>query len=238
MTFDDEEERPLVWDAIQGPPRPKPRLGGKALAGGVAIACVLGLGLGLAARPDLISRAEKPAAMQPRPGTAEGQIDIVMADPRPVPPVRKSAPLETMSPDLIQAAPKPPPPLPVVDPEAPRQTPPRAAPDAGVDASVRAPDPARVVRPSFDCRRARSPAEDMICADPDLAAADRRLARAFQRALQAGTPYDLLRAEQDDWLEIREDAARRSSRAVAAVYGQRIAELDAMADDAGRDWEN
>lgn len=237
MTFDGEDERPLVWDAIQGPPRPRPRLGGKALAGGVAIACVLGLGLGLAARPDLIGRAEKPSPMQPRAATAEGQIDIVMADPPPAPPVRRSVPLETMSPDLIQASPKPPP-LSVADPDEPRQAPSRAAPEAGVNASVRAPDPIGVVRPSFDCRRARSPAEEMVCADPDLAAADRRLARAFQRALRAGTPYDLLRAEQDDWLEIREDAARRSTRAVAAVYGQRIAELDAMADDARRDWDN
>jgi uncharacterized protein len=40
----------------------------------------------------------------------------------------------------------------------------------------------------------------------------------------------MLRDEQDDWLAIRESAARYSRSAVADVYRQRIRELNAMAD--------
>ena len=75
-----------------------------------------------------------------------------------------------------------------------------------------------------------------MCSDPALAAADRQMARAFQRALRAGVPYDQLRAEQNDWLDIRDDAARRSPRALSAVYDQRIEELNEMADGQAPGW--
>ncbi|MCR5878242.1 lysozyme inhibitor LprI family protein [Phenylobacterium sp. J367] len=91
------------------------------------------------------------------------------------------------------------------------------------------PIPARA-RPSFDCRNAGTRAERMICGDDELARLDRRLDRAFDRAVSSGIPYRELRAEQDDWLQIREDAARRSSGAVASVYSQRIRELNDLAE--------
>jgi uncharacterized protein YecT (DUF1311 family) len=84
--------------------------------------------------------------------------------------------------------------------------------------------------PSFDCRYARSRAEDMVCADPGLAQADRALERSYERAVAFGVPQRMLRDEQDDWLAIRESAAHYSRRAVADVYRQRILELNAMAD--------
>lgn len=264
MTFQSWEDPPPDMDRQQprfrplGPepdpepefePEPEPRrLTRGALIWGVAIACVLGLGLGVIAKPELIGRGPEPAAMQPRPATAEGQIDIVMAAPPPEPPVPASPPLETMSPDLVEAASRPPtaaPPRTSPPPPASRPAPTRPVRDASqsaIDANVRVPEPVRppepvrLARPSFDCRRASTQAEDMVCADPALAAADRQLERAFQRALRAGAPYDELRGEQDDWLEIREDAARRSPRAVASVYDQRIEELNALADEAGRRW--
>ncbi|MES2894820.1 MAG: lysozyme inhibitor LprI family protein [Pseudomonadota bacterium] len=251
MSFQSWEDPPLTMGREQPPPsppdfepEPEPRrLSRNVLIWGVAVACVLGLGLGLIARPDLIGRGPEPAPMQPRPATSEGQIEVVVADPPPAPPIVERPPLETMSPELIQATPKAAPPsmtLPRLPQPRPAPAPdPAEVPDAlqsAIDASVRAPAPAQGARPSFDCRRARSQAEEMICSDPALAAADRQLARAFQRALRAGAPYDELRGEQDDWLEIREDAARRSPRAVASVYDQRIEELNALADEAGRRW--
>jgi uncharacterized protein YecT (DUF1311 family) len=84
--------------------------------------------------------------------------------------------------------------------------------------------------PSFDCRYARSRAEDMVCADAGLAQADRVLERSYERAVAFGVPRRMLRDEQDDWLAIRENAARYSRSAVADVYRQRIRELNAMAD--------
>jgi uncharacterized protein len=87
-------------------------------------------------------------------------------------------------------------------------------------------------RASFDCATARPGAEQAVCSDPGLAAADRRLASAYRRAMSSGVVPADLRQEQRDWMAIREDAAHRSRHALASVYDQRIAELNAMADDA------
>jgi uncharacterized protein len=86
--------------------------------------------------------------------------------------------------------------------------------------------------PSFDCRYARSRSQQMVCADPALARADRELDEAYRRALESSVMRPALEAEQDDWVTIREDAARYSPRAVASVYQQRIRELNALADRA------
>lgn len=89
-----------------------------------------------------------------------------------------------------------------------------------------------VERPSFDCRDAGSLAEEMVCTDAVLAAADRHMARAYRRAERSGAPIEALREDQDQWLAYREEAALRSPRAVAAAYDRRIGELEAIA--AGR----
>lgn len=243
MRYEGQHEPPLILEPRDPEPEAPPRLDRKVLIGGIAAACILGLGLGLAAKPELLvgKSVQKPAAVVAP--AADGQIDIVMADPPPVSdaPVTPSGPLETMSQDLIQAAPRPP------EPVARPRTPERAAPiyvpresadESGVDAVADAPPPrrARAARASFDCGRARSYAEQMVCEDPALAAADRQLARAYQRAIRSGAPVDLLRAEQSDWIDIREDAAQTSPRALASVYDQRIEELNEMADIAQRGW--
>jgi uncharacterized protein YecT (DUF1311 family) len=75
-------------------------------------------------------------------------------------------------------------------------------------------------------------AAEIVCSDPEFAAADRDLNRAYRRALRSGAvaPEDL-RADQREWLSLREDAARRSPRALADVYDQRIDELNRIAED-------
>ena len=73
----------------------------------------------------------------------------------------------------------------------------------------------------------------MICDDPDLAAADRRLNDAYEQAIASGVPRRALRQEQDRWLSIRDEAAKDSPRAVAQAYAQRIAELLEIADVPG-----
>jgi len=104
-----------------------------------------------------------------------------------------------------------------------------SASDRATVAAAQAPAPS--IRPSFDCRYARSYAQQMVCGDPDLAAQDRRMTRAYAGALAAGVPQDELRAEQGDWLNLREDAARRSPQAMRSLYQQRIEELEALAAD-------
>jgi hypothetical protein len=113
--------------------------------------------------------------------------------------------LEVLSPEQANAAPRP----------APGFAPPRIEPVV------------RIVEPT--CQDG-SAADQLVCGDLRLTSADRQMNRAYERALRSGVPPRELRAEQDDWMEIREDAAERSPRALASVYEQRIGELNALAD--------
>lgn len=229
-------EPPLTLEP-RDPRRPR-RLGGWAMLAGVALAGALGLALGLAMQPQLISdlmpKGGAPSPAAEETGPAKG-MDIVMAEPPPEAPLPQRPPLETMGPDLaiydppgVAEAPQPPiPPEPMTAPVAqiPRHAPmpplARAAPEATLATR----------RPRFDCRDAGSLAEELVCTDAVLIAADRQLNRAYDRALRAGAPEDELAADQDEWMASREDAALRSPRALARLYDQRIAELNAWADE-------
>jgi len=197
-----------------------PRNGGIPLAAllvGVAAALALGVGFGVWARPDLL-KPFAPMAARSATVAGTGQVSIVVDPAREAaPPTPKpGGPLEVLPPDMAAAA----------RAEAERAIAP--APVAGEALQPEA-APVKHGQPSFDCREAASPAERMVCANAGLSGADRRLAHAYDRAIAAGVPPDELRAEQDDWLSIREDAARYSADAVADVYNQRISELEHLA---------
>lgn len=228
------DEKPLTIERPEPPPSRRP--GRKALLLGVAGACALGLAFGLMARPQLITDGPPREPMQASAKTAERQMDIVMGEAPPPPPLPERPPLETMSPETVAATAPPPEPFREEPRLVPREPPePPQAPWAPEAPIAREP-PRAGAPPSFDCRQAGSLAEEMICTDAVLAAADRHMARAFQRAVRSGAPYEQLRAEQNDWLAMREDAALRSPRALAALYDQRIAELNAIAEGPGPDW--
>ena len=59
-------------------------------------------------------------------------------------------------------------------------------------------------QPSFDCAKASTPAEKLICGDSDLASLDRAMAAAYQEALQRLTPVERseLRGKQYAWLAL------------------------------------
>jgi uncharacterized protein YecT (DUF1311 family) len=225
---------------VAPPPRRRlrlPPMTRRNLAIGTAAALVLGIAGGLLLRPDLGSKGYSDSTA--RPGQA---VPIEVNHPPPLPAPTSSGKLEVLPPEQAAAAraavapppvapvapsvsyvPAGPPPLPAVSPSAALTPPP----------AVRQPPPLQAAPPraGADCSGARSPAEAMVCGDPDLTAADRELNRAYQRALRSGAaPPGALRADQRDWLAIREQAARRSPRAVAQVYQQRIDELNAVAD--------
>lgn len=221
MTIDAAGDPTAASVADERPPWKQPKLIGAAAGVGV-----LGLLLGMAFRPELaVNEGPKPP-MQAITPMAEGpQMAIVVDPPKPLPEITtKPGKLEVLPPDMVAAAPR---------------APVRAAPAEPLVAPDPLPrlaevDPRDRPRPSFDCRSgALSRAEALVCDDPALAAADRRMAAAFRRATQAGVPYEQLRDEQDDWMSIRERAARRSPEAVAQIYAQRIDELDEMARE---DW--
>ncbi|MCW5747090.1 MAG: DUF1311 domain-containing protein [Alphaproteobacteria bacterium] len=63
--------------------------------------------------------------------------------------------------------------------------------------------------PSFDCARARSSAERLICAEPQLAGVDRDMAAAYRRALAAvrtAKDRETLGRDQVEWLKGRDEA--------------------------------
>ena len=223
----------------QAGPAPSRRRSFKTLTlSGVAVAVVLGVGLGFLARPKLdVGGARSAQASQPAPSL--GQVPIAVA-PAPAPTALTSqGRLEVLPPDLARLAspqaalPK----APVADAGALPPPPPALAPEPAPALApapamaAPAPAPAPAIRASFDCATARPGAEQAVCGDAGLAAADRRLAQAWRRAMASGADPRALRQEQGDWLAIREDAAAHSRRALAQVYAQRTAELDQMAQD-------
>jgi uncharacterized protein YecT (DUF1311 family) len=174
---------------------------------GVGGACVLGLAIGLLARPQLATDTREPGSMKP---VEQMQIEIDRDEPLPA---VKGAKLELLPPGLT--VPRPATPTPPARVLPPREIAPPARPLAR--------------GPSFDCADSASAAEELVCGDAALAAQDRRLADAWRRALDAGVPMHRLRRQQQRWLDAREDAARHAPDEVADLYDQRIQELDEVA---------
>jgi uncharacterized protein YecT (DUF1311 family) len=220
------------------------------MIGGVIAALVLGVLFGLLARPQLVgskpTMSPATTAAPPAPAVAPGAAQVPIAvNPPPAPEPLPRAPgrLETLPPDMAAAS-RPPPPTSrsavrqqAVAPTLPAIAPPQAAqapvaPTPPTPQAAPAPfEPAPTYRASYDCATARPGAEQAVCSDPGLAAADRRMARAYRRAIQSGIAPEDLRQEQRDWMMIREDAARHSRQALGQVYEQRIRELNDISDN-------
>lgn len=159
-------------------------------------------------------RAAQPQAPQPAPASTPTSAPMIArAEAPPTPPAQPRPPAPAAARPAerrAEAAPRPRAPAPV------------AAPTAAEVAAARPSGRG----PSFNCRNARSRSERLVCADPSLAALDRRLNAAFEDAIAAGVSRRELRAEQDAWLSVRE-AAAPDPDAVAAAYRRRIGELNA-----------
>jgi uncharacterized protein YecT (DUF1311 family) len=211
MTTDPAGQRPGAAAATPRGPRAWPM--SRTVAVGVIGAVVLGLLLGVWARPNL-SRPSTAAPMRAVAVTedaapAKMAIEVNALPPAPI--ARSAGRLDVLPPGAVQVAPWPAP-ASETEPSAPLAAAPQIAAADG-------------------CQTAGSRAAQMVCADPELSAADRELNQAYRRALRSGVSPDQLRQDQRDWLAIREDAARRSPRAVASIYEQRIDELNQIADD-------
>ena len=182
---------------------------------GIAGACVLGLGLGLLARPQLALDTRAPGSMKP---VEQMQIEIDRDEPLPE---VSGGKLELLPPG-VQA------PRAATISTTARPPPPAALPVSEIQPPARSTRP--IARgPSFDCRQSASAAEELVCNDETLAAQDRRLASAWRRAMDSGVPMHRLRRQQQRWLDAREDAARHAPEEVADLYDQRIQELDEVA---------
>jgi uncharacterized protein YecT (DUF1311 family) len=199
--------QPVGAVPVSQPAAPEPERERRGLLG--RLAGIFGIG-GNDDAPEPVARPAPRPVPTPPPAPVE-QVRVLRSDPeaeaRPVPVAERE------DPDFEGEAP-------AYEREGPAYQREEAGP------------PRRMARPSFDCRYARSRSEQMVCSDPGLAAADRRLARAFRQAVDNGAPYDRLRAQQNRWLAARERAAV-SPAAVGMVYEQRIAELERMSGEDG-----
>lgn len=78
--------------------------------------------------------------------------------------------------------------------------------------------------PSFDCQRASTGAERLICSNRELAVADVRMAQAYREVISAGADRESLRRKQSDWRRYVRDACADASCMLAA-YARRQQEL-------------
>lgn len=173
---------------------------------GAAVALALGVsfGFGVLALRNMGQPAEETAEV------AATGVPVEIAAPQPPQaPAQPAPPLEVLPPDMAKSITVPAvaaPPLRAAKPFVPRAD------------------------PEFSCRQPDTASERVVCGDAELARLDRGMNRAFDAAVKAGVPYPSLRQDQDDWLRVREDAARfEGPDGVAGMYRQRIAELREMA---------
>lgn len=78
---------------------------------------------------------------------------------------------------------------------------------------------------SFDCRKASTPVEKMICGTSELSALDEELSRSYRRAFEGSDESPRLRQQQRAWIRDVRDRCTTEICADAAMH-QRIKELD------------
>jgi len=81
---------------------------------------------------------------------------------------------------------------------------------------------------SFDCKKAQTRIEKMVCADPGLSELDEYLGRYYAAArMELGRAASCLQADQAQWLKTTRDVCPTGS-CLKTVYLNRLAELDAL----------
>lgn len=122
----------------------------------------------------------------------------------------------------VAALPPPNPAVPeVIEPDRPRRVAMGAAAERPATPSAA---PAAPVRPSFDCAKARSAPERIICADPELSRMDRELGRLHARAKAAAPdPAAFKRQNDQEWR--RRESSCRDRACLLAWYDQRREQL-------------
>lgn len=83
---------------------------------------------------------------------------------------------------------------------------------------------AKLMTPSFNCDKASTPSERMICSDMALGDADGRLSAVYRTALTNAADKDAVKSEQNAWRKNERDACSDSTCMLAA-YQNRISQL-------------
>lgn len=77
---------------------------------------------------------------------------------------------------------------------------------------------------SFDCAKATTRTEKMICSNLEISRADEQLATAYKQAMGKATDKATLKQQQKEWLKSRDSIS--DSAKLLLSYNQRIAELE------------
>lgn len=85
----------------------------------------------------------------------------------------------------------------------------------------------------FDCTKARSPMEKLICADAPLSALDEQLNTAFKEAIERSKARPQLVQWQREWLKSYEVTQCKDARCLAKEFTGRIALLQSVAPASG-----
>lgn len=163
-------------------------------------------------------------------GAQQPQVATVAATAEP--PAAPADQIATRE-DVAPAPPRPP--LPQPEPRRPREVaPPAEAPRTPSPPLTRRPAPPPVVtaapasmgaQPSFNCARVTGRVLRLICADPALAAQDRRMSSMFYQTLASGDDQTraALRSTRDRFLAFRDRCP--TAACVAQAYSDRMAEI-------------
>jgi len=76
---------------------------------------------------------------------------------------------------------------------------------------------------SFDCSKAGTKVEKMICADPELSKLDEDLSAAYKKALKESSDPATLKQQQRDWMKERNKCT--DAQCVKHAYNQRLSSL-------------
>lgn len=104
---------------------------------------------------------------------------------------------------------------------------PAAEPVAVVALAVPAPVESARIEASFDCGKAASSIEKLICSSPGTAAADKRLAAAYSAARAKASDANALKADQNGWMKAERNACSDAG-CLLRVTEERIQKLSAM----------
>ena len=98
-----------------------------------------------------------------------------------------------------------------------------SAPEEPADVRTAAP-----IKPSFDCAKASTAVEGMICGSAELAELDSRLASAYKTVRDGADDSAAMRAEQVQWIKQVRNACKTMD-CLLQGYGERVEDLEQMA---------
>jgi len=90
-------------------------------------------------------------------------------------------------------------------------------------ASNQPPPSTTIVKPSFDCSRAASTAEQLVCSDPNLASMDQQIASLYKSAKDAASDPTEITLDQRAWLADRN--ACQTKECLFRIYRSRSSDL-------------